>query len=575
MRFVRSGVCRGLDLGGNDLDGRINSLSEALTPNCPLWALSLADCNLTPQAIKPLFPAIARLADFRFLDLSHNRQLFAQQPSTLQVMRQYLPRLPILKRMHLVDVGISPAQAIGLAEVLAEMPYMAHLNILENPQLSALASAKDEASQEEACALYASLMAACRISKSIICIDIDVPSPDNSEVVKALAKQVVAYCLRNMERFTASEAPEVSEAVAAITGGQGGATKEVDVPDVLMHLVGHLDGYGENHDYDPPAPDNDYIVGGTGVVKALNYCLSEKASDLKRNSLSMPPSGTGTPRTRQVDQNHGAKAKHMSRSLLSSARKIRSRLQPALAREAQTGDEMAYSESSFHTCKIYTNACLLERLIFLDDTLKGMIARFEDEYPECRLTHEQPSELSLTDNESTSSSPSNSLFSNRSHLPTDPSSTTDVDSTRMVESDEEFEKRPRLHSRQASDVSLASRALSQEEGRMHRLGQRVRREVLRPQTEDYAHGTTGNEEPEPSHISALRQKLEALSGTEFKDKVHREGLEETFRSIKLNEDELRRLEKEDPEEFRAFRDAQLAAQANAALRLDDDALSKR
>ena len=40
----------------------------------------------------------------------------------------------------------------------------------------------------------------------------------------------------------------------------------------------------------------------------------------------------------------------------------------ALIKEAGSGDEMAY-----------------RRLLFLDKTLEGMIRRFEDEYPECRL----------------------------------------------------------------------------------------------------------------------------------------------------------------------------------------------
>src|SRR6187402_2082123 len=102
-------------------------------------------------------------------------------------------------------------QAIALAEILPESPNLAHVNMLENPGLAALADAKDEANQEEACALYASLMAAVRVSKTLICIDIEVPSNDSSEVVKALAKQVVAYCLYNMERGPVAE---ISKAAA-------------------------------------------------------------------------------------------------------------------------------------------------------------------------------------------------------------------------------------------------------------------------------------------------------------------------------------------------------------------------
>lgn len=348
IRYIRSNRCDGLDLGGNDMRDHLAQIGEALHEKCPLWALCLANCNLTPESINPLFPALLRLPDFRFLDLSHNRNLFSMQPSALATLRKYIPQLPLLKRLHLMDVSMSPAQAIGLAEVLPESRHLAHLNIMQNPQLTALASAKDEASQEEACALYASLMAAVRVSKSIICIDVDVPSQDSSEIVKALAKQVVGYCLRNMQRFAALEAPQAVEAVAAAMES-GAKPNETDVPEVLLHLVGHMDGSQQNHDQDEPAPDDDYIVGGTGVVKALSYCLSEKASDLQRSSTIR--SGTSSPIPHQADHDKGtARAKEMSKNLLESARKIRTRLQPALLKEARAGEYMSYSKPPFPSC---------------------------------------------------------------------------------------------------------------------------------------------------------------------------------------------------------------------------------
>ncbi len=71
-------------------------------------------------------------------------------------------------------------------------------SIAENSPLSALASGHDEASQEEACALFASLMAAVRVSHTIVSVEVALPTKASSEIVQALAKQVVAYCLRNM-----------------------------------------------------------------------------------------------------------------------------------------------------------------------------------------------------------------------------------------------------------------------------------------------------------------------------------------------------------------------------------------
>ena len=339
-RFVATGKCEGLDLGGNDVDEGLPMLAETLDDKNPLYALSLADCNLSPSSLASLFPAIIRLPNFRFIDLSQNRRLFATQPNALNLLRKYLPQLPLLKRLHLADVSMSPEHAIALAEVLPEITSLAHLNILDNHQLTELSSAKDEASQEEACALYASLMAAVRVSDSIVCIDVDVPGPDSSEIVKALAKQVVAYSLRNMDRDAVAEAYTSTKDSSA---GPLGGEKAMDYPEILLHLVGHVDDLPENHDDDEPPPDDDYIVGGTGVVKALGVCLGNRAADYRRPSLSPANSGTAIPKQKLSDvEMTTGKAKNVSKNLLGSARKIRARLQPALAREAKDGNDLGY-----------------------------------------------------------------------------------------------------------------------------------------------------------------------------------------------------------------------------------------
>ena len=332
IKYLNTGKCEGLDLGGNNLSNDLTSLCDTFTKENALYALSLADCNLTPLAIRPLLHALLTLPNFRFIDLSHNRELFTSQPSALHLLRKHLPHMPHLKRLHLADVDLSSEDAIALAEVLPEVPNLAHFNILRNSKLKKLASAETEEEQEEACSLYASLMAAVRVSKTIVNIEIEVPTHESSEVVKALAKQVVAYSLRNMERN-----PELA---STLTAGEAHGDNNIVVPDILYHLVGHVDGGAENHDDDPPAPDADYIVGGTGVVKALGVCLTNLTADNRRVSRDLTPgnSGTATP-----DAAKG-KAKNMSKNLLESARKIRSRLQPALAREIREGNEIAFSK---------------------------------------------------------------------------------------------------------------------------------------------------------------------------------------------------------------------------------------
>ncbi|QDS76189.1 hypothetical protein FKW77_008157 [Venturia effusa] len=525
IHYIRSGVCHGLDLGGNDMREHIEHIAEALHDQCPIWALSLADCNLTPTSLKPLFPALLRLKNLRFLDLSHNHDLFSKQPSALGLLRKYIPMLPLLKRIHLMDVSMTPAQAIAFAEIIPECQWLAHINILENPQLSALASATDEETQEEACALYASLTAAVRVSSSMICVDIDVPTSDNSEIVKALAKQVVAYCLRNMRK--AIDLGELGE--AAVLAATEGQDTGVDVPDVLLHLVGHQDGHIATN-IDEPAPSNDYIVGGTGVVKALSYCLSEKASELRRGSI--PTSGSATPSSKAKSDIDARKAKEMSKFLLESARKVRSRLQPALVREAKNNDDMAY-----------------RRLLFLDNTLQGMIQRFEDEYPECRPTPTYPitqAKVPPTDRIDAASSTSSTSGS-----PANPGSLTSIDPTSMSTSmgslhgtdsasDDEHDEieRPFL-SRHNSDVSLAARALSIEEAQVHRMGQKVKRELLSPSGgradngwnssagEDLGAQQPLDENGETEHLKLLRSKLEELQGEELRNCVVERGWEET------------------------------------------------
>ena len=89
-RYIREGNCEGLDLGGNDLRDQVGTIVEALGEHCCLYALSLADCNLTPESLWTLFPALAKLENFRFIDLSQNHDLFETNPSAISLLRRYV-----------------------------------------------------------------------------------------------------------------------------------------------------------------------------------------------------------------------------------------------------------------------------------------------------------------------------------------------------------------------------------------------------------------------------------------------------------------------------------------------------
>lgn len=541
LHFIKSGVCQGLDLGGNSLRDFMPRLAECFTPDCPLWALSVADCDLTPESLRILLPALGNLPNFIFLDLSHNRDLFSNQLS-LCLLRKYMPQFKKLKRIHLADVSLSQADVIGIAEVLPECPVIAHVDIQGNPKISALAAATTEEEQEEAAAVYASLTLATKVSQTIVFLGVDVPGPESNEVVKALAKQVIAYCLRNMQNIEG--VPELQN-----------APRDAVLPDVLQHLVGHEDSVSTTSADDDAAPDEDYIVGGTGVAKALSYCLRQKESDLRRTSLTGTP-GTGTPRSSRpeyFEETH--RAKIMSKNLLDNARNIRQRLQLALAREAKAGNDIPYRKSTLICNNPILTLDVPGRLIFLDQTLQGMIKRFEDEYPETRLQS--------TDAASTSSS----IPSSSPPLSTVPTLSTSANDVVIQDSDEDEPKA--LRSRHNSDVNLASRAQTLEEGRLHRLGHRIRTEFInasRPsssQSEQVNMSGTMNDLDLPPHIQALRNHMSIYSGDEIRDMTEGAGWEKAFNRIVENAEELKKLEQENPEEFARFRDTQIAAIQNA------------
>lgn len=531
--YVRSGVCEGIDLGGNDLRQWIPRLSENLGKHSTAWALCLANTGLTKDNLKSLFPALVNMPDLRFLDLSRNKDLFADQTS-LCLLRKYVPQMGMLKRLHLQNIGLKPADVIAIAEILPDCPHIAHVNLLENPAIARVASSTDEETQEEAAAMFASLTLAAKLSRTLICIDIDVPVPEMNEVVRALAKQVVAYCLRNIEYI--NEVPELQ-----------GVPRDVEIPSVLAHLAGPIDRHATDDEEDQ-APDNDYIVGGTGIVKALSYCLSHKDADLRRGSQAA--SGTVTPRSRIDAAEEPSKARAMSKDLLDTARNTRARIQPALIREAKQSNDMNY-----------------RRLLFLDQTLEGMILRFEDEYPETRLGTSPPDTASL--------SRTSSILSTSPPLSTVPTMTDSFTDPTAQDSDED---EPRLlRSRHNSDVSLASRSMSIEEGALHRFGHRVRTGLLNPSRPTSSHSDqallSGSKDDEglPEHLRALREYFMNLSGEELRSKIQGLGYEKAFDSVLENAEELRNLESEDPVAFKRFREAQIASlkNRNPDLRVED------
>ncbi|KAK2040266.1 cell wall biogenesis protein Mhp1 [Colletotrichum somersetense] len=543
-RYLSQGRCEGLDLGGNDIRDHMDIIAGAISAKDALWALSLAECNLKPGSLCKILPALAQLKDFRFIDLSHNRDLCKSEPSAIGLLRKYLPKMEGLRRVHLADVAMTSEQAIALAEILPEAKMLAHISFLENPELAKLADAKTEEAQEEACALYASFLAATRVSKTIVCVDIDVPSDNSGEIVKALAKQVVAYCLRNMERFPIGDISSVISTVLAESQDSLPGGPIPPYPDVLAHLVGH-DVLRDDSDNES-APDDDYVIGGTGVVKALTCCLKNRGDESRRQSgefIRDFEDGVTVPVGPRPNLPPG-KAKDMSKHLLASARKIRLRLQPALSKARINPDEDEHN---------------LRKLMFLDATLANIIKRFEDEFPDTRVSTDEASETTL---------PSQS-----EHLGTSLSSTEDPDQ-HSIPSDAEDETgisvRPGLQ-RTNSVLSNTSKALAEEEGRIHRAGHKIRSGIIKPEYYGLLSGVL-EVGLDPKHMAMLHQMIEEVDDPELTRKVEEKGIMRVFNE---DRDQVREgLRALDPSHWDRFVESQEKARGNvkAAGPADENAI---
>jgi len=185
-----------------------------------------------------------------------------------------------------------------------------------------------------------------------------------------------------------------------------------------------------------------------------------------------------------------------------------------------------------------------------------MIQRFEDEYPETRL---QPSDNASAHSSVPSSSPPAALVPNLG------SSIPDLNS---LESDED--EPMTIRSRHNSDVSLASRHMSLEEGRLHRFGHRVRTGLLNPSrptsSQDDTHPAflSGSMDDHglPEHLKGLREYFSHYSGEEMRRMIEGKGWEQAFDSVVQNAKELKNLEKEDPAAFKVFRESQIASLKN-------------
>lgn len=439
-----------------------------------------------------------------------------------------------VKRIHLSDCALNSEQLIALAEIIPEMKSIAHVSFLQNPELTKLADARTEETQEEASALYASLLAATRISPSLVCVDIDVPTENTGEIVKALAKQIVAYCLRNMGRLPLRDGGDtLHEALLH-------DVKDPQYPDVLQHLVGHDVLHFDDTDEEDLAPDDDYIVGGTGVAKALACCLNNRGDASRRNSGEFVrefETGVTLPKSKMPAR----RAKDVSKHLLLSARKIRHRLEPALSKARLLADRGTYY-----------------RLLFLQKTLDGIIKRFEDEFPETKEESDSAVSVSPPDTQLDKTPTCNSLSSGEVD-PEHVAGGSDGD----PDEDMDMDLRPGLP-RTSSNVSLTSQALDREEGWALRSGHKFRSGWMTSEQYQLL-SSAGLEalEKDAHQLAILNDLIDELDNEEIKRLREEKGVVRLFHENRhMIVDACREA---DPEYWSRFVESQEKAKANVKV----------
>ena len=210
--------------------------------------------------------------------------------------------------------------------------------------------------------------------------------------------------------------------------------------------------------------------------------------------------------------------------------------------------------------------------MFLDDTLKRIIQRFEDEFPDTReaaASSSTDSAIAMSADDASDVSAKDKLVGAGSLS----SSFADVEESASLmmmsiplplSEDEELELavRPAASSllvRSNSSLSLSSKALANEEGRVLRAGHLFRTGIVKPEHYEVLSGVemVG---ADPKHVRLLHEILEELDDEPLKREVEKLGVVKVFQNHK--EEILERMSKVDPVHWAKFVESQEMARAN-------------
>ena len=198
------------------------------------------------------------------------------------------------------------------------------------------------------------------------------------------------------------------------------------------------------------------------------------------------------------------------------------------------------------------------RLLFLDNTLKGIIKRFEDEFPDTRESIDSGIGMS------SSMTLGSSISSGDAELYRPNTNSDDGD----AEGEEEADLSLKSSSLTRSDsvLSTTSKKLANEEAKILRAGHKFRVGILKP---EHWLLLSGVEEiaANPNHIRMLHELLDDLDNEDLKREAEERGVVPVFEEHR--EELLQKLKEDDPEYWERFVESQVLARANANLPVAD------
>lgn len=174
-----SNQLEGLDLGFNNLNGKLKPLIKKISSAMNLQSLSINSTSLeNVEDIALFIRSLSKFPNLRFLDLSNLKQIF---PGVLPYLNKYLPRFASLRRLHLDYNEFSTKSISIFAEIIPKCPSLIHVSITGSSTISYSAAA----------ALYS----AVKSSSTLLNLDLDY------DLIDEKINSRIAICLmRNMER---------------------------------------------------------------------------------------------------------------------------------------------------------------------------------------------------------------------------------------------------------------------------------------------------------------------------------------------------------------------------------------